>query len=160
MCLKDWLLFLSLCNSSKEFGLHNSEGPSALKRDNRVSFGSFEEHWVVVVTRKYSWKIICRCCHLSPDKAWQAAQYNLCAWHLEKSKWGLTAVTKLGQTCSTWSVRHQMKVILDSHFTTWRVYEKHHSCCPVILIALGQLDYADPSRLSTYCTSNTVETLM
>lgn len=73
---------------------------SALQKDNRVSFGSSEQHRVVFVIRKYPWKYIHRCCHLSPDdKAWQSAQYNLCAipaWHIDKSQRGLTVVTKLG----------------------------------------------------------------
>lgn len=87
----------SFGDSSKKLRPHNSKGTSALKKDNRVSFGSFEEHWVVFVMKKDSWKTICRWCHLSPDKAWQSAQYNSCAWHIEKSKWGLNAKTKLGQ---------------------------------------------------------------
>lgn len=71
--LQHKMLVPPFCDSSKDPRLTGPE------RDNMVLFGSFEKHRIIFFTRKFPWKYILRCCHLSPDKVQQSAQYNLCA---------------------------------------------------------------------------------
>lgn len=111
---------------------------TTLEKDNRVSFGFFEQHQVIFVIRKYPWKYSL----LLSSFTWQSTSFcpgqfvsNPSSDVLGTER-GLTGVTKLGPCGEHLISMPSDKWSLTCHFTSWRrVYEENHCWCPFTLTA-------------------------